>query len=104
MTTCVCSPAHATITLVHRLSKREAEILQLALQGLTDKETASRLQISSGSVKTYWDRMRTKYEATSRLEIVGKLFMTHLNADILSVLEERIREGFEEEEAPTSRP
>lgn len=43
----------------------------LAAQGLTDKQIAAQLGISPETVSTYWRRIRTKYGASSRTEVVA---------------------------------
>ena len=55
------------------LSRRELEILILACTGRTDKEIAVKLQIASGSVRTYWERMRRKCNAINRMHILALL-------------------------------
>jgi PAS domain S-box-containing protein len=54
------------------LSERESEILLLAAEGLTDKEISDRLGVSDGSIRTYWDRVRSKLQAKSRGEAIAK--------------------------------
>jgi PAS domain S-box-containing protein len=48
------------------LSGREREIVLEAAAGLTDKEIAKKLDLSVASVRTYWDRLRRKLEATNK--------------------------------------
>jgi DNA-binding CsgD family transcriptional regulator len=55
-----------------RLSQREEEILRLASQGLTDKEIASNLGVQISTVRTYWDRLKTKLSAANRTEAVAR--------------------------------
>jgi DNA-binding CsgD family transcriptional regulator len=54
-----------------QVTAREAEVLSLAADGLTDKEVADRLKVSQGTVRTYWNRIRKKLGATTRAQAVG---------------------------------
>jgi len=51
---------------------REAQVLSLAAEGMTDKQIASELSISLATVDTYWRRIRAKFDSTSRTEAVAK--------------------------------
>lgn len=55
-----------------KLSHREAEILRLASEGFTDKEIAGHLGVQISTVRTYWDRLKTKLSATNRTEAVAR--------------------------------
>src|SRR5579862_3843575 len=55
---------------VSQLGQREKEILQYAAQGLVDKEIAAKLNIKLSTVRTYWDRIRTKLKAANRTQAV----------------------------------
>lgn len=57
-----------------KLSVREQNVLALALEGKTDKEIAVDLQITCGTVRTYWERMRVKLVCVNRLHIAAKVF------------------------------
>jgi PAS domain S-box-containing protein len=52
------------------LGPREREILELAADGLVDKEIAARLHIKLATVRTYWERIRTKLNALNRTQAV----------------------------------
>jgi DNA-binding NarL/FixJ family response regulator len=52
------------------LTPRETEVLKLVAAGLTNKEIANRLDLSSSSVETYRARALTKLSLTSRADIV----------------------------------
>jgi PAS domain S-box-containing protein len=54
------------------LSDREREVLALAGEGKTDKEIAQYLAIAPKTVRTYWDRMRQKMDASSRTQVLAK--------------------------------
>src|SRR4051812_37715463 len=51
---------------MNTLSQRESEILQLAAEGLTDKEIAVRTGLSTATIRTYWDRIKEKLKAINR--------------------------------------
>ncbi len=55
---------------MHSLTDRESEVLKLVASGLTSKQIASRLDISSSSVETYKMRASQKVSVRSRAEIV----------------------------------
>jgi len=61
---------------VASLGQRERQVLQLAAEGLTDKEIASKLKIRVSTVRTYWERIRTKLNAANRTQAVS-LGMPH---------------------------
>jgi DNA-binding CsgD family transcriptional regulator len=54
-----------------RLSSRESTILHLAADGKTDKQIAAELQLSVGTVRTYWSRIRSKMNSATRAQAVG---------------------------------
>ncbi|HVL38257.1 MAG TPA: PAS domain-containing protein [Fimbriimonadaceae bacterium] len=53
------------------LSEREEQVLVYATQGLTDKEIARKLGISTATVLTYWMRIRQKLGGSNRAELVA---------------------------------
>ena len=53
------------------LSNQEAKVLALTTAGLSDKEVAAKLGIRLDTVRTYWDRIRHKYNGAGRSEIVA---------------------------------
>lgn len=71
------------------LSDREREVLYLAADGLTDKEIAARLAIGPKTVRTYWDRIRSKLGAASRTQALA-LALREAYAD-LAAREARLR-------------
>jgi PAS domain S-box-containing protein len=64
------------------LSPREKEIITLAASGQIDKEIAERLGVSVASVRTYWERLRTKLGAANRAHAIA-LGMPHNRLDRL---------------------
>lgn len=75
--------------VAHSLSPREAAILQLASEGFTDSAIANRLQISEGTVGTYWGRIRTKLGPYSRPELVAHAVRTELMKEIHALEDQR---------------
>jgi PAS domain S-box-containing protein len=67
------------------LSSRELEIVMEAAAGLTDKEIAKRLDLSIASVRTYWERLRRKLDATNRGHAIALALRT-------LVMEQRTKE------------
>jgi two-component system nitrate/nitrite response regulator NarL len=54
------------------LSGRERELLELAAQGMTSSEIASRLSLSPNTVKTYWQRLFEKLGARDRTSALAE--------------------------------
>jgi Bacterial regulatory proteins, luxR family len=50
------------------------EIVKLAGSGLTDKEISARIGLSLGTLRTHWDRLRTRFDAKTRTEVIAKVF------------------------------
>ncbi|MBL8088092.1 MAG: response regulator transcription factor [Chthonomonas sp.] len=55
-----------------QLSARELDVLRLSSEGLTDKEVATKLSVSLGTIHTYWTRVRSKCNGRTRAEIVSR--------------------------------
>lgn len=53
-------------------STRLQQVLRLASDGYTDKAIAYELGVSPCTVRSYWDRLRLAYGATTRGEIIAK--------------------------------
>ena len=53
------------------VTDRQAEILALMAQGLTDKEIARRLGLTRGTVRTHVDRLFRDHGLRSRTEAVA---------------------------------
>ncbi|HXH61637.1 MAG TPA: LuxR C-terminal-related transcriptional regulator [Fimbriimonadaceae bacterium] len=51
---------------------RAGQILELASQGLTDKEIAKNLGIAVGTVGSHWKKIRQEYGMTSRTGIIAR--------------------------------
>ena len=54
-----------------RLSRREREVLELAVRGLSNKEIGKRLFISTDTVKSHVKKIYAKLELPSRHELVA---------------------------------
>jgi len=59
------------------LTQREREVLEYLLQGLSSKEIANRMNISSNTVKAFLRLIMIKTGVSSRSAIVEKIMMTH---------------------------
>ncbi len=57
----------------YTLSRREDEIVALAIEGLTNEAIASALNLSVGTVNTYWCRVRLKVGGVARTDTVAKV-------------------------------
>lgn len=55
------------------LSPRESEIVELAIDGLTNEGIANHLGLSVGTVNTYWLRIRLKVGGVGRTDSVAKV-------------------------------
>ena len=55
-----------------KLSTREQSIIDLAQQGYTDEMIAVALSIKTGTVNSYWVRIRGKMGHLSRTELVAR--------------------------------
>lgn len=56
------------------LSQRQKQILHFAAKGFTDRQIAHITGLSEGTIRTYWDRIRSRFDARSRTEALA----THL--------------------------
>ena len=52
--------------------QRVEQIVQLAAQGLSDKQIAARLGVTTNTIITYWKRIRRDLGMSSRTEIVAE--------------------------------
>lgn len=77
--------------VAHALSPREAAILRLASEGHTDASIAHQLEISEGTVGTYWGRIRTKLGPYSRPELVAVAIRSELMKEIEELEAQRDR-------------
>ncbi len=55
------------------LSPREDEIVSLAIEGLTNEAIANNLNLSIGTVNTYWQRVKLKVGGLGRTDTVAKI-------------------------------
>jgi LuxR family maltose regulon positive regulatory protein len=61
-----------TFTTSSILSKREMEVLQLLVNGLTNQQIAERLVISLDTTKTHVHHILDKLDATSRVQAIAR--------------------------------
>ena len=66
-------PAGETTIATQTLSPRESEIVELAIEGLTNEGIAHHLGLSVGTVNTYWLRIRLKVGGVGRTDSVAKV-------------------------------
>jgi DNA-binding NarL/FixJ family response regulator len=64
------SPAATTPPVLHELTDREREVLQLIARGRTNAEIASELFLSEATIKTHVGRIFTKLELRDRVQAV----------------------------------
>jgi DNA-binding NarL/FixJ family response regulator len=57
---------------LERLTPRERQILPLLAQGHTNRQIAARLQLATGTVKSYVERLLQKLSASSRAEAAAR--------------------------------
>ena len=72
-----------------QLSRQEERVLNLARQGLGDKQIALELGLSPDTVRTYWQRIRTKIGAGTRAEIVATISDKETEAKVKLVEQEK---------------
>ena len=82
MAVCTAKPGRIT---------REDQILQLAAEGLTDRQMAAQLGISAETIASYWRRIFARFDAMSRTEVVARA----LQKEAQGLTEERERLLFE---------
>lgn len=70
-----------------RLSARENEILEYAIEGMTDIQIAQRIDISQSTVNSYWVRIRGKLGQLSRTELVALALKQQSRNDLAKMLE-----------------
>lgn len=56
---------------IRHVTRRQAEILDLAVRGLTDKEIAARLAIAVSTVRTYLERFYRENGLRNKTEAVA---------------------------------
>jgi len=66
-------------------------MLDLAAEGLTDQAIAAKLGIGSGTVNTYWTRVREKWGHASRTELVAIYLRMQASEAVAKLREENAR-------------
>lgn len=74
------------VSKLFNLTEREREALRYLLQSLSNKEIASRMNVSTNTVKTFLRLVMGKLGVCSRSAIVRKIFMTNQNFARSSIL------------------
>ena len=74
------------VSKLFNLTEREREALRYMLQSLSNKEIASRMNVSTNTVKTFLRLVMGKLGVCSRSAIVRKIFMTNQNFARSSIL------------------
>jgi len=67
----VQKPADANQALIEPLTNRELEVLQLITDGLSNREIADKLVISTGTAKYYTSQIYRKLQVTSRTQAIA---------------------------------
>ncbi|ANW96554.1 LuxR family transcriptional regulator [Wenyingzhuangia fucanilytica] len=62
----------AEVKSIKKLTKKESEILELLSKGLTTKEIASKLYVSTRTVETHRSNMLKKLEVKNTVELINK--------------------------------
>lgn len=62
--------------MTSKLSPRELSVIELAVRGFTDEMIARELGIESGTVNSYWVRIRGKLGNFSRTELAARFVQT----------------------------
>jgi PAS domain S-box-containing protein len=70
-----------------KLSSRENDVFNLAIEGLTDQQIASRLSITTSTVNSYWVRIRGKLGHFTRTELVASALRSEAKGELERVLE-----------------
>lgn len=73
------------------LAPQERKIIDFAATGLTDKETANKLGVTVGTIRTYWERIREKLQTFNRTHSVADVLTTEHNSAIKNLRREIAR-------------
>lgn len=65
------------------LSRREAELVAIAVEGLDDKLAAVRMKVSHGSIRKFWDRIFKKTGLRSQRDVISGVFRLGLASSTL---------------------
>lgn len=88
------------------LSERELQVLELSIQGMTDKSIAAELGLSVATVHTYWIRMKNKLGGATRAEVVAAAMSRSVNrtmAENQRLIQEVMRRAAVEEDLMRSQ-
>ncbi len=76
----------------HKLTLREAEVIHLVAEGLTDKEIGNRLSISPKTVSEHVEKVRGKLGASNRASAVYVFFVKLMGRHTQKALDTHTRE------------
>lgn len=74
-----------------KLTKRERQVLDLASEGVVDNDIAKCLGIRSGTVRTYWARIRWKLGANTRVQLIAQRLKSESEHDAAEARQENER-------------
>ena len=66
------------LTQQYHFTQREAEAVVYVLQGLSSKEIANRMNVSTNTIKTFLRLIMIKTGVSSRSAMIGKIMMTQM--------------------------
>ena len=61
---------------------RETQVIWLAMEGNTDKTIAQLLEITTDTVATYWKRILSRYDSSSRTEVIAEFLREYYEEEI----------------------
>lgn len=76
--TFAAAPPAPSFSRLPELTEREADVLRLVAQGLSNAGIAQRLHIGAATVKTYISRLLTKLDAETRVHLVIRAYESGL--------------------------
>ena len=79
------SPMWYSEPMPNKLSRQERKLLGAAAEGETDKETARNMHVTTGTIRTYWERIKAKLATLNKTHSVAK----DLKAEHAEELKER---------------
>jgi DNA-binding CsgD family transcriptional regulator len=75
---------HEIVRLL-KISGRESEIIRYIMTGEPDKCIASRLGISTHTVRTHVERLYTKLNVNSRAQLIARIFAEYVHLDASNI-------------------
>ena len=65
-----------------KISPQERKLVESASKGETDKEVARKLDVKIGTIRTYWERIRTKLKTLNKTHSVANVIQADHAAEI----------------------